>query len=371
LWLAYARHYGDAGREAEFRAVMDRAVGARLAGADDVAEMFVAYAQAELDWGHVEKARRVLARGTMQAARSLRVWGQLIDIEEGCGAVAAARAAYERVLELRIATPQTFVDFARFLEDNAYFEDAFRVYERGIAAFGYPVAVDLWTVYLARFADRYKGENLERTRELFEQALVGCPKEYAKSLFVAYGRLEEEHGLARRALRVYERATAATGGVSRDQRLEMFRFYAAKTAELLGLPATRLVYERGIAELGDADAVALALEYAQAECRLAEIDRARALYGYAAPMADPRTQPQAWAAWHEFEVQHGNEDTFKEMLRVKRLAQTKFNTDARFLAAKEVMEVEQREKKAREEINEDKGAPITNPDALEIDDDDF
>ncbi|KAJ2894721.1 pre-mRNA-splicing factor syf1 [Coemansia aciculifera] len=88
-------------------------------------------------------------------------------------------------------------------------------------------------------------------------------------------------------------------------------------------------------------------------------------------MADPRTQPQAWAAWHEFEVQHGNEDTFKEMLRVKRLAQTKFNTDARFLAAKEVMEVEQREKKAREEINEDKGAPITNPDALEIDDDDF
>ncbi|KAJ2823146.1 riboflavin kinase, partial [Coemansia sp. 'formosensis'] len=139
----------------------------------------------------------------------------------------------------------------------------------------------------------------------------------------------EEHGLARRALRVYERATQA---VARERRLEMYLYYAAKTAELLGVPATRAVYERGIEELGDKDAVALILEYARAECRLAEIDRARALYAYAAPMG----VEALWAVWHEFEVQHGNEDTFKEMLRVKRAAQARRTTDARFLAAAEV-----------------------------------
>ncbi|KAJ2613560.1 riboflavin kinase, partial [Coemansia sp. RSA 1694] len=138
-----------------------------------------------------------------------------------------------------------------------------------------------------------------------------------------------------------------------------------------------------IAELGDKAAVALALDYAQAECRLAEIDRARAIYAYAAPMVDPRTATAtadalAWTAWHEFEVQHGNEDTFKEMLRVKRLAQTKLNTDARFLAAAEIEQQKQKQQaklkkdaEEKEKAEADGGGPVSNPDALDIDDDDL
>jgi len=33
-----------------------------------------------------------------------------------------------------------------------------------------------------------------------------------------------------------------------------------------------------------------------------------------------------WGAWKEFEVKHGNEDTMKEMLRVKRSVQALYNT---------------------------------------------
>jgi pre-mRNA-splicing factor SYF1 len=43
-------------------------------------------------------------------------------------------------------------------------------------------------------------------------------------------------------------------------------------------------------------------------------------------MADPRRDPDYWAAWHEFEVSHGNEETFREMLRVKRSVQAAFST---------------------------------------------
>ena len=35
--------------------------------------------------------------------------------------------------------------------------------------------------------------------------------------------------------------------------------------------------------------------------------------------------------WHDFEVQHGNEDTFREMLRIKRSVQAQFNTQVRIL----------------------------------------
>ncbi|KAJ1998344.1 pre-mRNA-splicing factor syf1 [Coemansia thaxteri] len=396
LWLAYARHYGSEETVAEFRRVMDRAVAAPLRSAGELAALYVAYAEAELARGSVDGARRVLAGATAQPAKaratvdfrdesvpaqqrvfkSLRVWALLIDIEEGVGTVDAARCAYERVLELRIATPQTVVNYARFLEDHAFFEDSFRAYERGIAAFGYPVAAELWDVYLARFVARYGAKRIERARDLFEQALDACPAQYARPIFLAYGRLEEElAGAPRRALRVYERATR---GVAKEGRLEMFRFYAAKTAEFLGLPATRAVYERGVAELpDDADVAALAIDFAAAERRLGEIDRARALFAYAAPLVDPRrTQaPPLWSAWHEFEVQHGNEDTFKEMLRLKRSAHARFNTDARSLAA---VEVEQKERVSSSAVAAAASAEVEaevapNPDALaiEIDDDDL
>ncbi|KAJ1914014.1 pre-mRNA-splicing factor syf1 [Coemansia sp. S17] len=363
LWLAYAEYFGASNRAKEYRDVMDRAVAAPLGSKEELVDLYVAYAESELKGGNIESARRVLTRATAHTAKSLRVWALLIDLEEGAGSVAATRAAYDRVLELRIATPQTIVDYAQFLEDHSFFEDSFRVFERGISVFGYPVAIDLWNVYLARFVKRYAGEKLERTRDLFEQALSGCPAAYAQSIFLAYGRVEEEYGLARRALRVYERATQ---GVAREKKLEMFKYYAAKTAELLGLPATRAVYERGIAELGDKDAVALVLDYAKTECRLAEIDRARALYQYAAPMG-----VDMWAVWHEFEVQHGNEDTFKEMLRVKRSVQAKFNTDPKRLAALEVEKQAQRAAALAAMQVDDSAPGPANPDALDIDDDDL
>lgn len=72
------------------------------------------------------------------------------------------------------------------------------------------------------------GKKLERARDLFEQCLESCPKEYSKSMltdyskiiilfmydnfsdiYLLYAKLEEEHGLARHAMSIYSRATEA------------------------------------------------------------------------------------------------------------------------------------------------------------------
>lgn len=63
----------------------------------------------------------------------------------------------------------------------------------------------------------------------------------------------------------------------------------------------------------------MCLKYAELQKSLGEIDRARALYIHSSSqLADPRSDPDFQNKWHEFEVQHGDEDTFREMLRVKR-----------------------------------------------------
>ena len=45
------------------------------------------------------------------------------------------------------------------------------MYEKGVAVFKYPHVRDIWLAYLQQFVARYKGTKLERSRDLFKQAL--------------------------------------------------------------------------------------------------------------------------------------------------------------------------------------------------------
>jgi len=231
------------------------------------------------------------------------------------------RTVYERIFELRIATPQTVVNYANLLEEAAYFEESYKIYERGLDLFSYPVAFELWNLYLTKAVDRRI--SIERLRDLFEQSVENVPPKFAKPLYLMYGALEEERGLARHAMRIYERATRA---VADDDRAGLFDFYIAKSAANFGLTSTRPIYERAIAALPDTQAKTMCLKFADMERRLGEIDRARAIYGHASQFADPRVDEAFWKKWEQFEVAHGNEDTFKEMLRIKRsvVAQYKY-----------------------------------------------
>ena len=69
---------------------------------------------------------------------------------------------------------------------------------------------DIWLTYLCKFVARFSdGSKLEQAKDLFEQYLKHCQAKFAKNLYLLYAKLEEQHGLDRRALKIYERATNA------------------------------------------------------------------------------------------------------------------------------------------------------------------
>jgi len=72
----------------------------------------------------------------------------------------------------------------------------------------------------------------------------------------------------------------------------------------------------------------MCLRYADVERQLGEVDRARTIYTYASQFCEPRTDGDFWKIWHEFEVRHGNEETFKDMLRIRRTVQGQFAATA-------------------------------------------
>lgn len=48
--------------------------------------------------------------------RSTKLWLFYCDLEESLGTIESTRAVYDKILELRIATPQTILNYALFLQ---------------------------------------------------------------------------------------------------------------------------------------------------------------------------------------------------------------------------------------------------------------
>lgn len=272
--------------------------------------------------GNVGRKGSKAARGL---SRSLRLWNLLFDMEESLGTIQTTKDAYDRALEWKVATPSHVLNYASFLKEKKYFEESFAAYERGLGLFPSPHAgaILLWKNYLNDFLERYEGSKTPRARELFDRCLAECPSENASEFYLLYGEYEEKYGLTKRALGVYERMCSA---VPAAEKYTAYRLYIAKAIHYLGVTSARPIYEAAISALEDGPASRICLEYAKMETGLRETDRARTVLVYGAQLADPRRDPDYWKAWHEFEVSHGNEETFREMLRVKRSVQAAFST---------------------------------------------
>ena len=184
LFLNFAKFYEEGGSNPEgdtegdldsARQIFEKAVTIPFRRVDELAEVWCEYAEMEVRHSNYDQALRLLARATQppkgnakhvnyhddglsvqtRLFKSLKLWSFYIDLEESLGTVESAKAVYDRVLELKIANAQIIVNYASFLEQNKYFEEAFKVYERGVEAFTYPVAFELWNVYLGKFVKRY------------------------------------------------------------------------------------------------------------------------------------------------------------------------------------------------------------------------
>ncbi|RVX08611.1 Pre-mRNA-splicing factor syf1 [Vitis vinifera] len=133
-------------------------------------------------------------------------------------------------------------------------------------------------------------------------APIRAPAESVKPLYMQYAKLEEDFGLAKRAMKVYDQAAKA---VPNNEKLSMYEIYIARASEIFGIPKTREIYEQAITSgVPDKDVKTMCMKYAELEKSLGEIDRARGIFVYASQLADPRSDADFWNKWHEFEVQH-------------------------------------------------------------------
>ncbi|KAL6201109.1 hypothetical protein ACLB2K_024824 [Fragaria x ananassa] len=344
LWVAFAKLYETQGDIANARVVFETAVQANYKDVDDLACVWCESAEMELRNKNSRRSRELMSVATaepsaevkrrakaaggnepvqMKLYKSSRLWTLYVALEESFGTLGSTREVYERMLDLRIVTPQIIINYASLLEEHKYFEEAFKVYEKGTQMFKYPHVKDIWVTYLSKFVKRYGRTRMERARELFEHAIKAAPADAKKPLYLQFAKMEEDYGLAKRVMEVYH---AAVEAVPEHDKLSMYEIYIARAAERFGVSKTREIYVQAIKSgLPHKDVKTMCLKYAELEKSLGEIDRARRVYMYGSQLSHPNYDVDLWNKWLEFEVQHGNEDTFRDMLRIKRTVSASYS----------------------------------------------
>ncbi|ODQ63751.1 hypothetical protein NADFUDRAFT_53404 [Nadsonia fulvescens var. elongata DSM 6958] len=353
IWVNYAKLYEEKSNGlTTARVIFNKAINVNYKSVNELAEIYIEWAEMELRNENIDQALTLLKLCTTgpkvskidyfdesispqeRIHKSMKLWSFYADIIEGFGTLTETRQVYDRIFELKIATPLTIVNYALFLEENNHFEDSFKIYERGLELFTYPTAFELWNLYLSKAISRKL--NVERLRDLFEQALRDCPANLSKPIYLMYGQLEEDRGLIKNAMKIYDQAIH---NIAETDRFEVINYYISRCAENFGLQATRQIFESIInnssLNLKNFEYKQLSSSFAKIEEKLGEIDRVRSIYIFGSQFANPAlvSNRDYWNEWNQFEINHGNEDTFKEMLRIKRSVQAQNNTEMGYIAA--------------------------------------
>lgn len=339
LWINWAKFYEDHNDIENARAVFRQGTEQELTKPDDTAAIWCEWTEMEIRLKNYGGALRVVQQAITplppnakindkfgskhKVHRNLLLWELYLDLEESLGTIATAKAAYDQVIQLRVATPQMVLNYASYLESKNYFEDSFKAYEKGINIFPWPHLRTIWITYLRKFIERYGSSELERCRELFEQAVTNCPPTEAFLLYSLYADFEEKYGSVRHAMAIYDRAIKL---VDKEHLYELFLVYIHKVEEYFGAPRTRELFERAIDTLPETQVKDMCMRFATMETKLGEIERARAIYVHASSFCDPATHVLFWKNWQEWETTHGTQETYRDMLRIRRSVASQFST---------------------------------------------
>ena len=82
-------------------------------------------------------------------ANNIRAWSLYIDLLENCGEFEDTKWAYERIIDAKIATAETILNFTGFLQRNNFYEESFRVFEKAVQLFDWPHLYEIWVEYLS------------------------------------------------------------------------------------------------------------------------------------------------------------------------------------------------------------------------------
>ncbi|CRH02786.1 pre-mRNA-splicing factor SYF1, putative [Plasmodium relictum] len=273
---------------------------------------------------------------------SIKLVCLILDMEINFGTVETSLNMFDLLYHSKSITVKMVLSFSNYLYEQKYFNECFKIYEKAISIFHYPYIYPIYVNYINKYIERYKDKNISYVRELFKQAIYGMdnktyiPKEFAKYIFLMYAIFEENYGFLKKSLSIYKEAIPF---LEENDKIKFYKIFISKVSKSYGIHKAREAFEEAIQILKDDDAREICMLYIDMEYKLNEYERVRALYIYTAQFTNPLAHSDFYQAWREFEALHGNEYTFRDMIRIKRSVLNIFSN-----SCNNIKEIEKNEK---------------------------
>ncbi|KAH3673260.1 hypothetical protein WICMUC_003719 [Wickerhamomyces mucosus] len=337
LWLGYSRIYEDNQDLQTARSIFDKATKVQFNSIDELVNIWLEWANLEIRQDDIDTAIRIMEVATKcpnnskidindttiavqkRIHKSVKLWSFYLDLIESSGDIDETRKVYEKLFDLKIITPLILINYANFLEDMNHFEESFKIYERGLRIFKFPVAFEIWNIYLVKIMKRKVG--IERIRDLFDRVLESCPKDLSKQFYILYSNFENENGLYNKSITILLDAVTK---VNDDSKVDVYKNLILKLKETNDIDKLRSVYEDAISIIPIGKNLDILLDFINFETSLSEFIRVRDILKFSLKQ---KSLQKLWDVWRSFETENGDKDTFKQMLKFKRELNTPIEVD--------------------------------------------
>lgn len=361
LWCEYAELYWDFKSFDTAREIWDRGLRVPFPHLKDLETIWISWTEHELDVNGIGKGLQILEtalrvpdspeknlenykKGTKRVPAqstvftSLALWSFYLDLQEASSAdqtdqIERTISSYEQMIQLKVATPMHFIQYAHFVKENTGNKiQSFQVYERALAFFPPETQYEIWNIYLTEATDPNSQFSQESLRDLFDQALESLVSNGidCRPIFNLYSDFEEKNGLAKRSVDIL-----LNGCRTLNQPSDLWEICVSKAQRLLGDEAARAYYEECLQNVPSSRVIPQVLAFSELETRLGELNRAREILKYGAQFFHPSKNVELWAFWEEFELQNGDKESYKLMLKLRRRLESELTVNTELESQKE------------------------------------
>ncbi|CCH60679.1 hypothetical protein TBLA_0D01710 [Henningerozyma blattae CBS 6284] len=270
---------------------------------------------------------------------SSKLWDEYLQLLEAAYFsklinLSAVVEAYDKCIALQVASPMTFINYAQFFEISGAPLRGFQVYERAISVFPPETKFEIWKIYIPELLELQNKNatlvSIERIRDIFDEAIETLQEANIdfKDFYLLYSDFEEKiNGLSGMAVSILYNAALYPYSKNKyippsscimKNNLELWDKCFLKAARFLEPKTVEPMYEQCIKLLPNSKVTRYIIQFTELEISLNQISRARDVLIYGSKLLPPSNNLNLWEYWEKFEIEHGTEESFKEMFRLKR-----------------------------------------------------
>ncbi|RLV91938.1 Pre-mRNA-splicing factor SYF1 [Spathaspora sp. JA1] len=280
--------------------------------------------------------------------------------------------AYDVLITKKIITINDILNCGKFLHTWKYHERAWQVYERGLELFvDSELKFEIWNVYLSEII-KIQSDN-ERIHDLFEVSLKQVPCWLINPILLLYSQYEKDHlriinsiNILIKSLNTFTQAQQTNSTKLPDitsRKFDITSIILIKLIEIKDINQFRQIAQDSIQDeyFTLSQVIQLIKKFIDFEINQGEFNRVRELYKYICGLSNSDNLKIMWESWESFELEHGNESSFKDILRFKRSVNDEVNKIEVVNPMGFVKASEENPHLREEEVE------VTNPDQIDLD----